>query len=71
MKVPRLFNTMLVVVKYIIAICLLALVICMPAYLAQQSGLDKTNMTRVRIGSWLLGWTLIAWIWSLFRSTKA
>ncbi|MBO4625668.1 MAG: hypothetical protein J5679_00115 [Alphaproteobacteria bacterium] len=55
--------------KYIIALVLLAIVILMPAYLARQSGQDKTNMARTRIASWLLGWTFIAWIWSLFRST--
>ena len=61
---------MIVYIKYIIAILLLALVITMPAYLARQSELDKTDMTRTRIASWLLGWTIIAWLWSLFRSTK-
>jgi len=60
---------MMIVIKYIIAILLLAFVICLPAYLARQSELDKTDMVRTRIASWLLGWTFIAWLWSLFRST--
>lgn len=61
---------MVVYIKYIIAILLLCLVIFMPAYLARQSGLDKTNMTRTRIANWLLGWTIIGWLWALFRSTS-
>jgi len=61
---------MMTFVKYIIAILLLAFVICLPAYLARQSDLDKTDMTRTRIASWLLSWTFIAWIWSLFRATR-
>ncbi|MBR4475639.1 MAG: hypothetical protein IKP05_03075 [Alphaproteobacteria bacterium] len=59
----------MVIVKYIIAILLLALVIIMPSYLAGKTEQDKTNTTRIRCASWLLGWTVIAWLWSLFRST--
>ena len=57
-------------IKYAIAILLLALVVLLPAYLAQVTGKDKTDMARIRIGSWLLGWTVIAWFWSLFKSTE-
>jgi len=60
---------MIIVIKYIVAICLLAFVFLMPAYLARQSGQDKTNMVRTRIASWVLGWTAIAWLWSLFHAT--
>ena len=57
-------------VKYIVAIWLIVVVLSAPAYLAQQTKKDKTDMTRIRIGSWLLGWSVIAWIWALFESTK-
>ena len=60
----------IVFIKYIIAILLLAFVILLPAYLATQTGKDKTDTTRIRIGSWLLGWTGIGWLWSLFKSTQ-
>ena len=60
----------IVFIKYIVAILLLAFVILMPAYLARQTGKDKTDTVRIRIGSWLLGWTVIAWLWSLFKSTQ-
>ena len=61
---------MIIFIKYIIAVLLLALIILMPAYLARQTDKDKTDMTRIRIGSWLLGWTVIGWLWSLFKSSR-
>lgn len=73
-KQPLIFLIMnmniIIFIKSIVAIILIAIVILAPAYLAQQTKQDKTNMTRIRIGSWLLGWTFIAWLWSLFKSTK-
>jgi len=60
----------IIFIKYTIAIVLIAAIVCAPAYLAQQTKKDKTDMTRIRIGSWLLGWSVIAWIWALFESTK-
>ena len=59
-----------VFIKYILAIVLIAAVVLAPAYLAQQTKKNKTDMTRIRIGSWLLGWSVIAWVWALFESTK-
>lgn len=56
--------------KYIIAIWLIAVVLSAPAYIAQQTKKDKTDMVRIRIGSWLLGWSVIAWVWALFESTR-
>ena len=55
---------MVVLVKYVVAIVLIAVVILAPAYLAQQTKKDKTDMTRIRIGSWLLCWSVIGWIWA-------
>jgi hypothetical protein len=60
----------IVFIKYVVAILLLGFVVCLPAYLAQQTKKDKTDMARIRIASWLLGWTFIAWLWSLFKSTQ-
>lgn len=68
------FNRMniniIVLVKYIVCTILIMAVVCAPAYLARQTKQDKTNMARIRIASWILGWSLIAWIWALFQSTK-
>ena len=70
---PFILKTMttqtIVLIKYIVAILLLAFVVLLPAYLARQTSKDKTDMARVRIASWLLGWTGIAWLWALFKST--
>ena len=57
-------------VKYVVAIWLIAVVLSAPAYLAQQTKKDKTEMTKIRIASWLLGWSVIAWIWALFTASK-
>ena len=57
-------------IKYIVAILLIAAVVLAPAYFAQQTQKDKTDMTRIRIGSWLLGWSVVAWIWALFKSVQ-
>ena len=71
---PFILETMstqlIIFVKYIIAILLLGIVIFLPAYLACKTDKDKTNTARIRIGSWLLGWTGIGWLWSLFKSTQ-
>ena len=60
----------IIFIKYIIAIALIAAIVFAPAYLAQQTKKDKTDMARIRIGSWLLGWSIIGWLWALFKSTK-
>lgn len=60
----------IILAKYIIAIVLIALVLFAPAYLARQTKKDKTDMARIRIGSWLLGWSVVAWIWALFASIR-
>ncbi len=57
-------------VKYVVAIWLIVVVLSAPAYLAQQTKKDKTEMTKIRIASWLLGWSVIAWIWALFTASK-
>lgn len=60
----------IIFIKYILAIILIAAIICAPAYLACQTKKDKTDTTRIRIGSWLLGWSVIGWIWALFESIR-
>jgi hypothetical protein len=60
----------IIFVKYVIAITLVVAILCAPAYLARQTGKDKTDMARIRIGSWLLGWSVVGWIWALFEAIK-
>ena len=64
------YTNVIIFIKYIVAIILIAAIVCAPAYLAKQTKKDKSNMARIRIGSWLLGWSVIGWIWALFESTK-
>ena len=61
---------LIIIVKHVIVVLLLLIVLFLPAYLARKTGLDKTNMTRIRIASWVLSWTGIAWLWALFRATQ-
>ena len=61
---------MIIFIKYVLAVLLLACVILLPAYLARKTDKEKTDMARVRIAGWLLGWTFIAWLWALFKSAR-
>ena len=56
--------------KYMAAIAIVAIIVMTPAWLARQTKKDKTNMTRVRLASWTLGWTGIAWLWALIFATR-
>ncbi len=57
-------------IKYAAAIAIIATIILTPAWIARQTKKDKTDMTRVRLASWTLGWTGIAWLVALFWATK-
>ncbi|MBR2286280.1 MAG: hypothetical protein IJ866_02395 [Alphaproteobacteria bacterium] len=63
-------SNLIIYIKYIVAIILVVAVFCAPAYLAGQTGRDKTDMTKIRVGSWLLGWSIIGWLWALFKASK-
>ncbi|MCQ2568077.1 MAG: superinfection immunity protein [Alphaproteobacteria bacterium] len=41
-----------------------------PTYLAIVNDSSKYNRMRVRVGSWMFGWTFIGWLFALFVSTK-
>ena len=60
----------ILIIKYIACTCVLVGIIFAPAWLARQNGRGKTDMYAVRLASWIFGWTIIAWIWSLFWATK-
>ncbi|MBN1325000.1 MAG: superinfection immunity protein [Alphaproteobacteria bacterium] len=63
-------SNILLFIKYIICGAIVVGVVLAPAYIARLNGKDKYNMLLVRASSWLLGWTGIGWLWSLFWSTK-
>lgn len=56
--------------KYAICVILLIAIILAPAWIARQNGKGKPDMHAVRLASWIFGWSIIAWIWSLFWATR-
>jgi hypothetical protein len=58
------------IAKYIACILLLITIILLPSWVARQNGKDKVKMASVRLGSWLCGWSIIAWLWALFIAAK-
>ena len=56
--------------KYAICVILLIAIIVAPAWIARQNGKGKPDMHAVRLASWVFGWSIIAWIWSLFWATR-
>jgi len=62
-------NTILTV-KYIVAAICLVLVILAPAYLAAQTKKGKADAMRVRVASWLFGWTGIGWLLALLWAIR-
>lgn len=60
----------LVIVKYVACAAILIGIVFAPAWVARQNGKGKPDMHAVRLASWIFGWSIIAWIWSLFWATK-
>ena len=60
----------LLIIKYILAFCIVTVIVLAPAWLARQTGKNKQDMILVRLASWIFGWTIIGWLWSLFWSSK-
>ena len=63
-------DLLLLVTKYILGIIIAVAIILAPAWLARQTKKSKQDMILVRLGSWILAWTGIGWLWSLFWSSK-
>ena len=57
-------------VKYIVAAMVLVLIILAPSYLAAQTKKDKYSAMRIRVASWLFGWTGVGWLLALIWATK-
>ncbi len=57
-------------IKYIAATIVLGGIILAPAYLAAQTKKSKTDAMRIRIASWVFGWTGIGWLLALFWAIK-
>ena len=60
----------LLIIKYALGVILTIGVIFAPAWIARQNGRDKPDMHAVRLASWIFGWSIIGWLWSLFWATR-
>ena len=60
----------LLVLKYIIAICILCCIVITPIYVCAANECSKIKSARIRFGTFLFSWTFIGWFVSLFMSAK-
>lgn len=60
----------LLIIKYILAIVILACIFLFPSYLAAITSKSKYDNMRVRMSSWIFGCFFIGWIFALFVSAK-
>jgi len=60
----------LLILKYAILVGLFIAILLTPAFLANANGKSKYDNMRVRVGSFLFGWSFIGWIFALFISSK-
>jgi hypothetical protein len=60
----------LLTIKYIALIGIFVCIVLTPAYLACVNKTQKYDMMRIRVGSWLFGWSFIGWLFALFLSAK-
>ena len=60
----------LALIKYTIAILVIACILLTPAYLAAANDRQKLDKMRTRCGVLLFGWSFIGWFIALFISAK-
>ena len=60
----------ILIIKYLVATITLVAIILAPAYLAAKNDKAKAIAMRIRIASWVFGWTGIGWLLALFWAVK-
>lgn len=60
----------ILIIKYVAATIVLVSIILAPAYLAAKNGKGKIDAMRIRVASWVFGWTGIGWFLALFWAVK-
>ena len=60
----------ILIIKYIVAVIALVAIILAPAYLAAKNDKGKADAMRIRVASWVFGWTGIGWLLALFWAVK-
>jgi hypothetical protein len=63
-------GTVILIAKHIAYIALLIGVIMTPAWIARQNEKKPLDMARIRVASWVFGWSVIGWIWALIVATR-
>jgi len=61
---------LMLTLKWMVAICILALIISAPVLIAIKTGKDKTTACAVRVAALTLWWTGIGWLIALFWAAK-
>lgn len=57
-------------IKYVLCILIAIGIFMAPAWVARQNGKGKPDMHAVRLGSWVFGWSIVGWLWSLFWAVR-
>ena len=60
----------ILIIKYVVAGLALVAIILAPAYLAAKNDKGKADAMRIRVASWVFGWTGIGWLLALFWAVK-
>ena len=60
----------ILIAKYIFATIVFVVILMAPAYLAAKNGKDKFMALRIRVASWVFGWTGVGWLLALFWAIK-
>lgn len=60
----------ILIIKYVAATVVLVAIIMAPAHLAAQNKKGKIDAMRIRVASWVFGWTGIGWLLALFWAIK-
>lgn len=60
----------ILIIKYIVAVGTLVVIVLAPAYLAAKNDKSKAVAMRIRVASWVFGWTGIGWLLALFWAVK-
>ena len=62
--------TIILTIKYILATSIFVGIVCAPAWIARQTDKNKQDMSLVRLGSWLFGWSIVGWFYALVVGTR-
>ena len=56
--------------RYAGVVAILIVIVLTPAYLARQTKKNKLEMLKVRMASWMFGWTGVGWLCALWWAVR-